>query len=58
MLSLATSTRYLCFIRPFLAAIVFFIISSERSCEGNLELAQILIVSAADEKMSNNEFIT
>ena len=39
-------------------SIVFFIISSERSCEGNLELAQILIVSAADEKMSNNEFIT
>jgi hypothetical protein len=37
---------------------VFFVISSDRSWEGNFELQQILIVLFADEKMSNNAFTT
>jgi hypothetical protein len=58
VLFLVTSTRYLCFICLPLAAIAFFVISSERSCGRNLELPQILIVLVAEEKTSNNAFTT
>jgi hypothetical protein len=61
ILSFVISKRYLCIIRLFLVAeacIDFFVISSERSCKGNLELPQIFIIFAAEEKISNNIFIT
>jgi hypothetical protein len=52
ILSLTTSKRYLCFIRLLLAAMVFFVISSERSSDGNLELPQRFILSLAEGSFS------